>query len=587
MRPEKEPLRRPARAVPDLDAEREVDFGRYVRAVAARWWLVLLGVVVGVLVGCLLSSATSSNVHRAQATIYLGQPIAALGSAQLPSPATNIAAVREIVRSDEHVDEPGDGGRGPLGRVGGHLHDHRPRPVAGADGRPRDEPPRDGRRRAYVRLRRREDPGLRGEAARDRARARVAGRAHRQPAAERLLARSQRRRAHHRRQPHRLRRGPALPARRRPLRYPARADAGPRHREGRGDYRGEVVAGYAPLEPELHDRRRPHRPRRRDRARARLGAARPAPAPARLDPLAMYDGKTVAVVVPAYNEEALVASTVAGVPAFVDRVIVVDDGSGDETAQRAAAADPRVEVVGHERNEGVGAAIVTGYRRAVSEEVEVTCVMAADGQMDPDDLETLVRAVASGECDYAKANRLFTGQAWRLIPRTRYLGNAALSFLTKIASGYWHVADSQSGYTAVSLETLKMLDLDRIYRRYGFPNDILVHLNVWNRRVQDFPSRPIYGVGERSGIRLRKVVPRISWLLLKGFFWRMGQKYVIRDFHPLILFYMLGLLLLIAGFLLGLVEVGLRIAGNAIPFATIVLVALLVISGLQLLLFAM
>jgi glycosyltransferase involved in cell wall biosynthesis len=301
----------------------------------------------------------------------------------------------------------------------------------------------------------------------------------------------------------------------------------------------------------------------------------------------MYEGKTVAVVVPAYNEEALVASTVAAVPDFVDRIIVVDDGSTDATAERAGGADPRVELVAHERNEGVGAAIVTGYRRAIAEEIEVTCVMAADGQMDPDDLETLVRAVAIGEVDYAKANRLFTGQAWRLIPKTRYLGNAALSFLTKIASGYWHVADSQSGYTAVNLETLKLLDLDRIYRRYGFPNDMLVHLNVWNRRVRDYPSRPIYGVGERSGIKLRSVVPRISWLLVKAFFWRMGAKYVIRDFHPLVLFYSLGLFLFIVGFLLGLAEVGLRLAGNELPAATIVLVALLVISGLQLLLFAM
>jgi glycosyltransferase involved in cell wall biosynthesis len=301
----------------------------------------------------------------------------------------------------------------------------------------------------------------------------------------------------------------------------------------------------------------------------------------------VLEGKTVAVVVPAYDEEALVGSTVAGIPAFVDRIIVVDDGSRDATAERASVGDGRVEVMSHERNQGVGAAIVTGYKRAIAEEIDVTCVMAADGQMDPDDLETLVRAVASGECDYAKANRLFTGQAWQLIPRTRYLGNAMLSFLTKIASGYWHVADSQSGYTAVNLETLKLLDLDHIYRRYGFPNDLLVHLNVWNRRVRDYPSRPIYGVGERSGIRLRKVVPRISWLLLKGFFWRMGQKYVIRDFHPLVLFYSLGLVLLLGGFLLGAVEVGLRLAGNAIPFATIVLVALLVISGLQLLLFAM
>ncbi|MGH2994754.1 MAG: glycosyltransferase family 2 protein, partial [Gaiellaceae bacterium] len=254
----------------------------------------------------------------------------------------------------------------------------------------------------------------------------------------------------------------------------------------------------------------------------------------------MYQGKTVAVVVPAYGEEDLVGCTVRSIPAFVDRIVVVDDASQDATAERAAEADPRVEVVRHERNSGVGAAIVTGYRRAAELGMDVTAVMAADGQMDPEDLETLVGAVARGECDYAKANRLFTGQAWSLIPRTRYLGNAVLSFLTKIASGYWHVADSQSGYTAVNLETLRLLDLDRLYARYGFPNDLLVHLNVWNRRVRDFPSRPIYGVGERSGIRLRRVVPAISWLLAKGFFWRLKEKYVIRDFHPLVFFYVLG-----------------------------------------------
>jgi glycosyltransferase involved in cell wall biosynthesis len=301
----------------------------------------------------------------------------------------------------------------------------------------------------------------------------------------------------------------------------------------------------------------------------------------------VLDGKTVAVVVPAYNEEALVGSTVALIPAFVDRIIVVDDGSKDETAAKALAGDARVEVVPHERNMGVGAAIVSGYKQAVVEEIDVTCVMAADGQMDPDDLETLARAIAAGECDYAKANRLFTGQAWEIIPRSRYIGNAILSFLTKIASGYWHVADSQSGYTAASLDTLRMVDLDRIYRRYGFPNDMLVHLNVWNRRVRDYPSRPIYGVGERSGIRIYRVVPTISWLLLKGFLWRLKEKYVIRDFHPLVLFWLLGLLLFGVGLALGVVLTVLRFMGNGITPATVVLVALLVISGLQLLLFAM
>jgi glycosyltransferase involved in cell wall biosynthesis len=302
----------------------------------------------------------------------------------------------------------------------------------------------------------------------------------------------------------------------------------------------------------------------------------------------MLEGKTVGVVVPAFDEEALVGATIKGVPSFVDRIFVVDDASRDGTAAAArAAGDRRVEVVTHEQNGGVGAAIVTGYQHAVAAGVDVACVMAADNQMDPTDLEKIALPVVRGEVDYAKANRLISGEAWRVIPRSRYLGNAILSFLTKIASGYWHVADSQSGYTAASREILEQLDLDRIYRGYGFPNDMLVHLNVWNARVRDIPSRPVYGVGERSGIKIRKVVPRISWLLLNGFFWRMREKYVIRDFHPLVFFYVLGFLMTLLGLGLGLAEVVLRIMGNAVSVGTVVLVALLLIFGSQFTLFAM
>ena len=301
----------------------------------------------------------------------------------------------------------------------------------------------------------------------------------------------------------------------------------------------------------------------------------------------MLDGKTVAVVVPAYNEEALVASTLATIPGFVDRVFVVDDGSADATAERAATGDPRVEVLVHERNRGVGAAIVTGYEAAMGEEIDVTAVMAADGQMDPDELETFVGVVGRGECDYAKANRLFTHGARDVFPRHRYVGNAILSFLTKIASGYWHIADPEAGYTAINLETLQLLDLDRLYPRYGFENDILVHMNVWSRRVRDIPARPIYGVGEQSGIRLWRVVPAISWLLFKGFFWRLKEKYMIRDFHPLVLFYGLGLVLGVAGLGLGIAITVLRIMGNEVTPATVVLIALLLISGIQFTLFAM
>ena len=302
----------------------------------------------------------------------------------------------------------------------------------------------------------------------------------------------------------------------------------------------------------------------------------------------MFDGKRVAVVVPAYDEEALVVETLRGIPELVDRIYVVDDASSDGTGDRAReVGDPRIEVIRHDRNRGVGAAIVTGYKRALEEGIDVTCVMAADNQMDPQELRVLVEPVARGEVEYAKANRLVSGEAWKVIPRTRYLGNAGLSLLTKIASGYWHVADSQAGYTAISRDTLARVDLDRLYPRYGFPNDMLVHLNVENARVRDVPSRPIYNVGEQSGIRLRSVIPRISWLLFKAFWWRLGHKYVIRDFHPLVFFHAFGVLMTVVGLALGVVEAVLRILGNEITTPTIVLVAVLLIAGIQLTLFAM
>jgi glycosyltransferase involved in cell wall biosynthesis len=204
----------------------------------------------------------------------------------------------------------------------------------------------------------------------------------------------------------------------------------------------------------------------------------------------MIEGKSIAVVIPAYNEEKLVGETLAGIPSFVDRIFLVDDASKDATAEcarTAAAADARIAVLVHERNRGAGAAVVTGYKASLAERVDVTCVMNADNQMDPEELREIALPVVRDEVDYTKANRLFTGEAWNLIPHVRYLGNALLSLLTKIASGYWHIADSQAGYTSINRRMLELLDLDNIYPRYGYPNDMLVHLNVWSARVRDVP----------------------------------------------------------------------------------------------------
>ncbi len=307
----------------------------------------------------------------------------------------------------------------------------------------------------------------------------------------------------------------------------------------------------------------------------------------------MFEGHFVTVVVPAYNEEHLIDRTLDTMPALVDRMIVVDDASTDGTRDRLEAArarhGERLRVIRHGHNGGVGAAIVTGYKAAIEEGVEggFVVVMAGDAQMDPDDLPRLLQPLAKGEADYSKGNRLFSGEAWNVIPRTRYLGNATLSLLTKIASGYWHVADSQTGYTAITIEALRVVQLDRLYRRYGFPNHLLVELNNWDFRVRDVPIKPVYGIGEKSGIRLHKVIPTISWLLVKCYFWRMKEKYVIRDFHPLVFFLAGGLLLTGLGLALGVYIVWLKLAYGALSPNAVIFDALCLIMGAQMLFFSM
>ncbi|MCI5223280.1 MAG: glycosyltransferase family 2 protein, partial [Candidatus Electrothrix sp. AR4] len=219
---------------------------------------------------------------------------------------------------------------------------------------------------------------------------------------------------------------------------------------------------------------------------------------------------------------------------------------------------------------GGGAALATGYKWARDNKVDVTAVMAADFQMDPADLPRILTPVCNDECDYTKGNRLFRGESWGMIPTYRYIGNSFLSLFTKIASGYWHIADSQSGYTAISLQALNAIDLDAIYPRYGMPNDLLISLNVANFRVRDISIRPVYNVGEVSGIRLKKVIFTIPWILIKGFSRRMVEKYIIRDFHPLIFFYFLGLLFFVFTFILTVrAFVHLGIDGHLPPINTL------------------
>ena len=263
----------------------------------------------------------------------------------------------------------------------------------------------------------------------------------------------------------------------------------------------------------------------------------------------MYKNKTVAVVIPVYNEQKLIAQVIDTMPACVDKIICVDDKSTDGSVAVIKGlqenGNNRLVLIENDRNEGCGGALAKGYAWVKDEGMDIAVRMDGDAQMNPDDLTSLLDPVVEGLCDYAKGNRLFTGEAYRKIPKVRYFGNAALSLLTKIASGYWHVADSQSGYTAMNRRVLETVEWARMFKRYGQPNDLLVRLNVHGFRVMDVPVKPIYHVGEKSGMRIPLVILPISGLLVKLFLWRLKEKYVIRDFHPLILFYSLGIALLI------------------------------------------
>lgn len=232
----------------------------------------------------------------------------------------------------------------------------------------------------------------------------------------------------------------------------------------------------------------------------------------------MYGGQRVAVVMPAFNEAALIAEAVAAVPEWVDRIFIVDDASTDHTVQRVRACQRQgLTLLRHETNQGVGAAIRTGYRAALDHKMQIAAVMAGDAQMDPRDLPALLEAVLAG-AGYAKGNRF----AWRgpeTIPAPRYVGGALFSWLTRPASGCWHVFDSQCGYTAISRAALETIALDRLWPGFGYPNDLLAALTAAGVRIVDVPVRPVYN-GEASGIGPRVVLEVMPGVLLRCRRWR-------------------------------------------------------------------
>jgi glycosyltransferase involved in cell wall biosynthesis len=301
----------------------------------------------------------------------------------------------------------------------------------------------------------------------------------------------------------------------------------------------------------------------------------------------VFEGARIAAVVPAFNEEKMIATVIETMPDFVDHIVIVDDCSTDGTSSVVAGStDPRVRLIRHDVNTGVGGAIITGHRAAAAAGSDVNVVMAGDAQMDPAYLPALLERVTTQGYGFAKANRFFSPESFRGMPKHRIFGNIVLSFMTKLASGYWNLFDPQNGYTAIRTEVLKRIDLDLVAPRYSFENDLLIHLNILQVPAVDVPIPAVYGA-EVSSIRLSKVVPELLSLLTKGFWRRIWYRYVLWSFSPIALLLVLGLLLFAFGLAVA-IWVAFQIAGSVVATAaTVMLAALPLMIGTQMLLSAL
>ena len=254
----------------------------------------------------------------------------------------------------------------------------------------------------------------------------------------------------------------------------------------------------------------------------------------------MYKDKTVGIVVPAHNEEALIGKTLGTMPDFVDQVFVVNDGSQDRTREiilEFQEQDARIVLIDHVQNQGLGQSLIDGYVASREAGMAITAVMAGDAQMSPDDLPGVLDPIAEGWADYVKGNRLLRDEVVFSMPRYRFIGNSALTLLTKFATGYWHIIDPQCGYTAISQKALATIPIEEMTKGYGYNAHILNMLNLNNFKVCDVEVRPVYGEA-RSGIKLGSYISRVSRLLIQLFMRRMVHKYLVREFNPLVFFYL-------------------------------------------------
>jgi glycosyltransferase involved in cell wall biosynthesis len=286
--------------------------------------------------------------------------------------------------------------------------------------------------------------------------------------------------------------------------------------------------------------------------------------------------------VPAYNEAAHVGDVVSTMPEFVDDVIVVDDCSSDGTSEAAAApGDRRVTLIRHETNQGLGASLIDAHKAALALGGDIMVVMAGDGQMDPAYLPDLLRPILEDGYDFTKGNRFFGKGSWEGMPGYRVFGNIALTFMTKVATGYWDMFDPQNGYTAMTRRASERIDWDHIVRDYSFENDVLAELWIMRARIRDVDIPAVYGA-EISDIKLRAVVPSLIRTLWKAWWRRFWLLYVVRSFSPVALFLLSGAAMLVWSILFGAWVIAATWGPPAASTGTVMLAVLPFLLGFQL-----
>jgi glycosyltransferase involved in cell wall biosynthesis len=287
----------------------------------------------------------------------------------------------------------------------------------------------------------------------------------------------------------------------------------------------------------------------------------------------MYKKHKIGVVVPAFNEEKLIEQTILQVPDYIDKIVVVDDASKDKTSKILSKLKNRNElsIIQHKENQGVGSSIMDGYLKLIDDNLDIAVVMAGDNQMDPKYLPKLLDSLIENNFDVAKGNRYLNTKELKSMPSYRFFGNIVITFFTKLASGYWSIFDTLNGYVASRMSVLKLIEFNKIKKRYDFEISMLINLNILGAKIVDVPIPAVYGT-EVSDLKVWRVLPGLMKTLFFGFWRRIFYKYIFYNTHPISIFLIFGLLFQLIGFLIGIWSI---VATKGHPTASSALLAVL------------